>query len=62
MSDLIPFTVIYVVLAAVSFALGRAFPPCLLQKPIRWSLYAVAILLVGVVIYGWVMAWLLRSG
>lgn len=62
MHDLVPFSVFFLVLAAISFAIGRAFPPCMFQKPIRWSLYAVSVVLVGVVIYAWVMASILRPG
>ena len=60
MLSLTQFTVLFLLMAAASGALGYFFPPCLLQKAAKWILYLVAGLLVSIVLYTLLMAWALR--
>ncbi len=56
MINLVPFTILFGVMALAAAALGRFFPECLLQRPVQWLLYGLAAVLVGVVVFTWIMA------
>ena len=56
MINLLPFTILFGVMALIAAALGRFFPPCMFQKPVQWLLYGLAAVLVGVVAFAWFTA------
>jgi hypothetical protein len=60
MLSLTQFTILFLLMALASGALGYCFPPCLLQQPAKWTLYLVAGLLMSIVLYTLLTAWALR--
>jgi hypothetical protein len=56
MINLFPFTILFGAMALIAAALGRFFPDCMLKRPIQGLLYGLAVVLVGVVIFTWIMA------
>ncbi len=61
MINLLPFTILFGVMALAAAALGRFFPECMLQRPVKWLLYGLSAVIVGVVVFTWILALTTRA-